>query len=79
VPPRVEALVPVFIELLERRILHIVVVIEGFVHEVVQFIAAVEVAATFTWAHGSALAGLGVIVPLTNFLICRGFAARTVV
>ena len=51
-PPLVEFTVPGFVEFHEAVILVIIGFIEGFVHEVVEFITAVEVTTSFTRAVG---------------------------
>lgn len=43
-------MVPVFVEGHECFILSVIVVVEGSVHEEVQFVTAVEIATSFTWA-----------------------------
>lgn len=52
VPPLVEVSVPLSIEGVEGSVLARVHFFEGLVEEVVQFVAAVVVAASFTWAGG---------------------------
>ena len=43
-------MVPVFVEGHESFILSVVVIVVSSVHEEVQFITTVEIAASFTWA-----------------------------
>ena len=49
-PPGVEFCIPVLVETKEVVILSVICIIESLVHEVVKFITAVEVTASFTWA-----------------------------
>ena len=51
VPPLVEFVIPVLVEVHEVIEFCIVVFIPGLVHEVVKFITAVEIATSFTWAR----------------------------
>ena len=51
VPPVVEVIVPVLVEGVKAGVLFVVHLFVGFVQEVVQFITAVVVAASWAWAR----------------------------
>ena len=60
-PPLVEFFVPGFVEFHEASVLIIISLVESLVHEVVELITAVEVAASFAWAfrEGSDFTSVG--------------------
>ena len=76
-PPGIEVVIPVVVEVLEAIVLTIVVVIECLVHEVVKFITTVEVTTTFTGAVRSTDALSLFLIIFTYFIFIRFFAAVT--
>ena len=65
VPPGIEFVVPVLVELQETIVVSIVEFVVSSVHEVVQLITAVEVTASITWALLDLIACFSVFVPLS--------------